>query len=90
MTPQKRELILMVADGNMNTLPILHQLDGFIHSERMFKWLIQNKITGTTFLEYYSQKFQHSWLTFGKWITMKVNGEAEFARVIAGKNYQVK
>lgn len=90
MTPQRRELILRIADGKNSAFPVLHQLDGFVHADRMFTWLIRNNIVGNTFLEYYVQKFRCSWLSFGKWIVMKINKEAEVTRVIAGKDYKLK
>lgn len=78
---------MRIADGNAQALPILFELDGFVHAERMFRWMIANKITGETFVEMVQNQFQHSWLSFGKWVVMRVNKDKEVKKVIAGKDF---
>ncbi len=90
MTPQKRELILKVADDQFDALPILYQLEGFVHSERMFKWLIQNGITGKEFIKIYQINFKLSWLGLGKWLVQMVNKDNQIRKVIAGRDYITK
>lgn len=87
MNPIRRELIHRVADGYNKNYQVLHHIDGFVHAERMYKWLIAHKITGKNFWEFYSKTFKYSWLTLGKWLVMKINKEAELARVVAGRDY---
>lgn len=90
MTPQRRELILRVCDGNQNAFPIVHQLDGFVHAERMFKWMIRENMTGNNLVETYIHDFKCSWLTLGKWVIMMINKDTEMKKVIAGKDYMPK
>lgn len=88
MTPKRREQILAIADGNPQTFPILHQLDHFVHADKMFDWLIKNRITGKTLVDLIANEFQHSWLTFGKWVIMRVNKDNEMKKVIAGRDFK--
>lgn len=87
MTPKRRDLILAVADDNMEALPIIHHLCGFVHCEQMFTWMIKNKMTGKSLVETYKLDFKHSWLSLGKWVVMKASGDQKIRKVIAGKDY---
>ena len=87
MTPQKRELIQRVIDGDLRLLPLMHQLDGFTHSMRMFTWLNQNKIVGVELYALWTLNFKSSWLGLGKWVVMMINKDNQIRKVIAGKDY---
>lgn len=69
---------------------IMFQFDRFKHCERMLQWLIANKITGKKFFDLYLGDFKASWLTMGKWIVMKINGDSEMKALIGGKDYRLK
>lgn len=87
MNSKRRDLILQVANDNMDALPIIHQLDGFVHAERIFEWMIQNKMVGNSLVETYVHDFKCSWLSLGKWVIMKANKDTQIRKVIAGKDY---
>ena len=90
MNDKRRELILRVADGENRNFPILHQIDNFVHSEKMFIWMIQNGITGKNLFELYTIEFMNSWLSLGKWVIMMINKDTQIRKVIAGKDFIVK
>ena len=90
MNEQRRELILKVSDGNMQVLPILHQLDGFVAAEQMYYWMIQERMTGDNLLQSWIHDFKGSWLSMGKWIIMKMNKDNEIRKIIAGVDYVIR
>ena len=88
MESKRRDLILQVADGDPRTFPILYQLDRFVHADKMFAWMLANGIKGKYLVEVVSENFKHSWLTFGKWVVMRVNKDTQLRSVIAGKDFK--
>ena len=81
---------MRVADDCPNAFPIVHQLDGFVHAERMFEWMIREKMTGNSLVQTYIHDFKGSWLSLGKWVIMMINKDTQLRKVIAGKDYIVK
>ena len=81
---------MRVADDNPNAFPILHQLDGFVHADKMFEWMIQEKMTGENLVQTYIHDFKGSWLSLGKWVIMMLNKDNQLRKVIAGKDYITK
>jgi hypothetical protein len=68
MSPERRNLILMIADGNPKALPYLYEFDKLVFAEKFYTWLILNRITGNTFVEYWEKKFQYSFKAFTEFI----------------------
>lgn len=89
MNGNRRELILRVADGNPETLPILYHFDRFRYAEKILKFFIQNNITGQNFIDVYQNQFKLSWLSMGKWAVMRINKEKTTKAIIGGKDYRV-
>lgn len=90
MNDRKRNLILQVIDGDVRVIQskATYHLDRFVHSERMFEYLVKEKITGAKFHEMYLNVFKGSWLTMGKWIISKIQKEKELKPVFVGKDYR--
>jgi len=87
MTPKRRDLILQVANDEMDALPIIHPLCGFVHADAMFEWMIANKMVGKSLITSYLEDFKGSWLSLGKWVIMKASKDQKIRKVIAGKDY---
>ena len=87
MTPKRRDLILQVADDQMDALPIIHPLCGFVHVDAMFEWMIANGMVGKSLIASYTLDFHNSWLSLGKWVIMKASKDQKIRKVIAGKDY---
>lgn len=86
MTPRRRELIFKLADGNMDALRYIHQFERLVHAETFYKYLIDNHITGKTFVEYYEKKFQFSFKAFTEWLIQAIEKNREQRPAFFGRD----
>ena len=78
---------MQVANDQMDALPIIHPLTGFVHADAMFEWMIRNKMVGKSLVTSFTLDFHNSWLQLGKWVIMKAQKDQKIRKVIAGKDY---
>lgn len=62
-----RELMLTVVDGDGEAVPILYQMQPLTRLKDILRWLIQNKITGHNFVEWYRVTHDKSTLSIASW-----------------------
>lgn len=89
ITPELRYKIFTVADGVDGNLYNVHRLLSFVHHERMLDWLIQNKITGKKFKQWFLYEHKMNIIDMGSFIIAKINKDKEVKPVYAKKDFIV-
>ncbi len=56
MEPKRQILIQTLADNDQNALMLIHQFEEFRQRDLVYKWFIDNKITGKRFVHYCQEK----------------------------------
>lgn len=75
----------VVADGELETAPLLYQVANLTQADDVLRWLIQNRITGKRFLHWV--KFEHgSLLKAMAHAVNTVNRETMMRPLFAGKD----
>ena len=82
----KRDIIFKLANDDFRAFPIIHALDSFVHSEKIFRFLISQGITGPKLVELHDKNFKRSWLNLGRWVIMCLRNEKTLPKVYAGKD----
>ena len=88
MNNQKREMFLMIADGNMCTLPILYHFDKLSRCNDVLNYLLRNRITGDKFITLFKE-CNNSILTMASEILKRINKDLQRKEIIGGKDYKV-
>jgi hypothetical protein len=87
MTPRQRDIIFKIADGNLETLPILYHFVNYKRGNEIFNWLLSNRFTGNQLIALVNQKFGNKLMDAAKFILMKVDKETEVKPIFLGKDF---
>lgn len=95
--PVRRELYFKVIDSHPATL-VFHEVAGKVHFldesfpkekiDAALKWLIQNRITGAAFVDWFKNECQNSLLEMHKRLLSAVE-KTEIKILRAGENFRV-
>lgn len=90
MNSSLREMYFCLIDGELNDKMTHHleMLDNFKYRARMGAWLITNRITGLTLLDWVDVEFHGSMLEACKEIVRRVNGDVIRRPVIASRDFR--
>lgn len=75
-TERRRQLILEIADGNFQVLPIMWHFEKYLHRVKMYLWLKKSNITGQKFLDIYAERGK-SPMGMAKFIIGEINKERQ-------------
>ena len=53
MSPRRKELMHQVMEGLPNIAPVLFQIQMYRECDNVLKWLVNNRLTGHTFREWF-------------------------------------
>ena len=84
MDNRHQELILKVADGQMDNFNLIHSLERFRFRDQMYCWLIKNKIVGKEFYSF-CENHNFKWPFYGKAILNEINKDNK-KRSLNGKD----
>jgi len=90
MTEQTREMMLRLADGASEVLPILHIMHNhYARCDEMLRWLIRNQISGRDMVLMVRYQHSNSPLEFFKWLTAKLDHDNELRPMFIGNQYKL-
>lgn len=89
MSQARREKLLRVWDGCMETLPLLWHFSNLRRCDEALDWLIRNHFTGKIFAGFCHASFPRSMLGPMKWVLAQVDREKAERPIIAGRDYRV-
>lgn len=69
MSPERRELMHQVMDGDHTIAPILHGLTRYTSCDNILKWLVLANITGRNFVDWLNIVHNKSIMQMVKFIT---------------------
>jgi hypothetical protein len=89
MTPRRRALMMRVMDSKPEILPYLHFLDRFARCDDILRWLIENRLTGQSFLEWAKQSFDISMMNMASFVLKRVekDNSRDIRPIIMGKDF---
>lgn len=53
LTPERRMLMHMLMDGDHRVVTHLFQIQMYVRCDEILRWLIDNRITGSTFIDWF-------------------------------------
>lgn len=86
MSPQRRDLMFRVMDGDPRVSHYLYHLDQFHKCDLMLNWLIQNRLTGREFLNWARFHFGASILDMCRFILGHLEKNREYRPILLGKD----
>lgn len=87
MTPLRRELIFKVIDEDQSLIPTMHQLNHYVHCDKFLAWLINNRLTGKNFKEWFKEKHQNSVMSLVQFIIKHSEKNKEVKPLILNKDW---
>lgn len=87
MTPRQRDIVFKVADGNLDTLPILFNFMNYKRCDEILQWLLDNNFKGRNLIALVNREFSNQLLSTVKFILMKVDKETIMRPLFLGKDY---
>jgi hypothetical protein len=87
MNARQKEMVLRVADGNFDTLPILYNFLNYRRCDEILAWLSVNKITGNNLITLVNREFGNQILSVVKFILMKIDKDRVMKPLFLGKDY---
>jgi len=72
MTPQRRDLMLQVMNGEPQALHYLHHLNFYTRCDDILSWLIKSRLTGKEFIQWSRFSFRDSMLNMSKHILSRI------------------
>jgi len=88
LTPKTKELMHRVIDGDIEALPIMHQLTRYTHADNILSWLKMNNITGKTLVDWHKNDFKKSTLGMVNFICQRYNKSKEKFKTIYGRDWK--
>ena len=87
MTPIRRKLITRVMNDSLELLPVLHQLSRYKRCDNFLKWLIKNRITGQTLIEWLRIEHSGSVIFMVQFMIKHQYKNKEYRPIILGKDW---
>lgn len=88
LDPKTKYLMHKVMDGNLELVPILHELTRFVHLQKILFWLDQANIRGNNLLDWIRVEHQGSVMSMVQTIVMLNNKEKQIRPIILGKDWR--
>jgi len=84
MSEDHRRLVLALAGGDHRTLNLIHSMERLRHRDHIYRWMIQNGITGEKLFTFFEER-GFSWNRVAKEVIARMN-KAEKRPLIMGKD----
>jgi hypothetical protein len=87
LTPLRRELMLRVMDGDKDLAPIMYSWNRRPRVEEVLCWLIANRYTGRTLLEFMQHSHGARIHGFFQWVLQQIEKSPTPPPIILGRDW---
>lgn len=81
---EHRRLVLTLAGGDHRTLALIHSMERLKHRDAIYRWMIQNNITGEKLYTFFQER-RFSWNAVAKEVISRME-KAQKRPLIMGKD----
>jgi len=87
LTSRTKQLMHQAMDGNVQLVPIMHQLSHYTSINGILTWLIRNRITGYNLVDWLKINHNNSLMGMVKFIIKHHNKDLEERAIILGRDW---
>lgn len=87
LTPFRRELMLRVTEGDPSLGPIMYHYTHFVRCDEILQWLIQHRITGRLFADWFHFDQKGSFLGSAEWVLQKIEKRKKKREIMVSRDW---